>query len=252
MRISVCVTSSPAERPLKDLIHALRWSHRPPCEVVVSSRTCRLDLPETSFPVRQLVLGSGINHWQARNRAANAARGDLLIFLENGCLAHPELIDRYAEAARLAGGAFGGEVRTLPEGAARRGIDFSLFKRLAPADEGEGASPAMQRIGALEFSVGNFAISAADFLRIGGFPETEGGRRETDAAFARALWGAHLPLWRVSGATAWCEQWRRRPVRPVQVSEPGLLVAKDRPVRVPLVPSLTSKSSGRTAAPHRV
>ena len=99
--ISICTLAHGREDHLRNLVSGLNHSQRPPCELVVAvMQDHRYDLPSTSFPVRQILLGDkGICLAEARNTAAREARGDVLIFLDVDCIPAPRLVEDYAVAA---------------------------------------------------------------------------------------------------------------------------------------------------------
>ena len=56
--ISICTLAHGREDHLRNLVSGLNHSQRPPCELVVAvMQDHRYDLPSTSFPVRQILLG---------------------------------------------------------------------------------------------------------------------------------------------------------------------------------------------------
>ena len=117
MTISVCTLAHGRERHLQNLVHGLNHSRRPPCELVVAvMQDTRYDLPSTSFPIRQVMLGqSGICLAEARNVAASAAKSDLLVFLDVDCIPSPNLVQDYAAVAEQGEGVWMGEVGYLPQ-----------------------------------------------------------------------------------------------------------------------------------------
>ncbi len=90
------------------------------------------DLPDPGCPVRHIhVPGEKLPLAAARNRAAEAARTELLVFLDVDCVPGPGLLAAYAEAAAATDGLFLGEVLYLPPGAIpSAGIHFANLDRL--------------------------------------------------------------------------------------------------------------------------
>ena len=187
--ISICTLAHGREDHLRNLVSGLNHSQRPPCELVVAvMQDHRYDLPSTSFPVRQILLGDkGICLAEARNTAAREARGDLLIFLDVDCIPAPRLVEDYAVAAAFNEGVLMGEVGYLPKGATDRGIDYAVFERLA-VKHADRAGPPRGMVGKCGdyrcFWSLNFALHAATFRAIGGFdPRYVGyGGEDTDLA----------------------------------------------------------------------
>lgn len=207
MTISVCTLAYGRAEHLANLVRGLNHSRRPPCELVIAvMQDQRYELPATSFPVRQVMLGnSGIRLSEGRNIAARTAHGEKLVFLDVDCVPHPGLLDDYANALACDDGVFMGEVGYLPKGATDRGIDFDAFEQIA-VKHSERAGPPPGRIGACDdyrcFWSLNFALSADTFAAIGGFDERYTGYGGEDTDFGRMIVTKGLRLWWVRGAKA--------------------------------------------------
>mgnify|MGYP001169604735 CR=1 FL=1 len=208
MKVSVCTLAHGRDEHLRNLVTGLSNSRRPPCELVIAvmqHQTYRL--PEASFPIRQIVLGSdGIPLAAGRNRAAREARGDLLVFLDVDCIPHPTLIEDYAGVAQDHDGVLMGEVGYLPAAATEGGIDYARFERLAEKHSERAGPPETRSAPCRDYRCFwslNFAIGAADFERSGGFDECYDGYGGEDTDFGRAVQTAGLPIWWVRGAKAY-------------------------------------------------
>ena len=208
MKISVCTLAHGREDHLCNLVRGLNRSHRPPCELVVAvMQDQRYELPETGFPVRQVMLGSGdICLAEARNTAAEHANGELLVFLDVDCIPAPSLIEDYAAAAEANDGVLMGEVGYLPKGATASGIDYEAFERLA-VKHADRAGPPRDMVGRCGdyrcFWSLNFALSARTFQEVGGFDPRYVGYGGEDTDFGRTVAAQGLPLWWVRGAKAY-------------------------------------------------
>jgi GT2 family glycosyltransferase len=217
--ISICTLAHGREDHLRHLVSGLNHSQRPPCELVVAvMQDHRYDLPSTSFPVRQILLGDkGICLAEARNTAAREARGDLLIFLDVDCIPAPRLVEDYAVAAAFNEGVLMGEVGYLPKGATDRGIDYALFERLA-VKHADRAGPPRGMVGKCGdyrcFWSLNFALHAATFRAIGGFDPRYVGYGGEDTDFGRAIASKDIPLWWAKGAKAY-HQYHKHHMPPV-------------------------------------
>ncbi len=205
MSISVCTLAYGRAEHLTNLVRGLALSSREPDELVIAvMQDEAYDLPETAFPIRQVMLGTnGIPLAEARNRAAGAASGDLLIFLDVDCIPHRELVADYAQCSMVHGGVFMGEVSYLPSGATDDGIDYEAFDSIG-VQHSERAGPPDGPIRACNdyrcFWSLNFALSKTAFAKTGGFDETYVGYGGEDTDFGRTIATLDLPIWWVRGA----------------------------------------------------
>ncbi|GMM93382.1 glycosyltransferase family 2 protein [Qipengyuania sp. MTN3-11] len=219
MTISVCTLAHGRDEHLQYLVRGLNHSRRPPCELVVAAmQDRRYELPETGFPIRQIVLGTdAICLAKARNVAAEHARGEMLVFLDVDCIPAPSLIQDYAAALALEDGIFMGEVGYLPSGATVGGIDFETFEELA-VEHSERAGPPPGFLGSCEdyrcFWSLNFAMRKATFAQLGGFDEDYVGYGGEDTDFGRVATSNGVPLWWVRGAKAY-HQYHKHHMPPV-------------------------------------
>lgn len=165
------------------------------------------DLPDPGCPVRHvLVAGDALPLAKARNRAAEAAEGELLIFLDVDCIPSPGLVSAYQAAAASRNGLFLGEVLYLPAGASRGPLDFAELDRVgvthpskpAVPPTGVRAEPDVGQLWGL-----SFALHRQDYASVGGMSEDfEGyGGEETD--FATRLGKAGLPFFWTAGARSY-------------------------------------------------
>lgn len=162
------------------------------------------DLPETAFPVRQVrVTGAGMPLAAARNRVAEEAAHDKLIFLDVDCIPSPTLVEDYDRLLSTGTGLFMGEVAYLPGGATEDGLDFDRFERLGVRHSDRRGPPE----GATEpcddyrcFWSLNFAMGRADWDRSGGFDEAYTGYGGEDTDFGRGLAEKNIPISWARGA----------------------------------------------------
>ena len=141
----------------------------------------------------------------ARNAGVARARelgADLLVLLDVDCLPSAELVGRYREVAIARGGVLCGPVGYLPP-PAPAGYPTTGLRELArvhparpaPAD-GEvlaAADPAL-------FWSLSFALTVADWDRVGGFCEDYYGYGGEDTDFGQAVVRAGVEMWWVGGA----------------------------------------------------
>lgn len=235
MTISVCTLAHGRERHLQNLVHGLNHSRRPPCELVVAvMQDARYDLPSTSFPIRQVMLGqSGICLAEARNVAAFAAKSDLLVFLDVDCIPAPNLIQDYAAVAEQGEGVWMGEVGYLPQGATDGGINFERFEQVS-VKHSERAGPPPGMVGRCGdyrcFWSLNFALRAKTFEQLGGFDPRYVGYGGEDTDFGRTIVSKDVPLWWARGAKAF-HQYHKHHMPPVHhldsvIANAGIFAAK--------------------------
>lgn len=208
MSVSVCTLAHGRADHLANLVRGLAHSVHRPDELVITVLQDQLyDLPEAPFPIRQLHRpGGGLSLATARNTAARAATGALLVFLDVDCIPHPELVGDYARVAAREDGLFMGEVAYLPKGAPLQPLDFDLLDTLG-VKHSERAGPPAQQLGSCAdyrcFWSLNFAMSADAFARSGGFDEGYRGYGGEDTDYGRVCSQRGLPLWWVRGARAY-------------------------------------------------
>ncbi|MFJ7437553.1 glycosyltransferase family 2 protein [Methylorubrum thiocyanatum] len=165
------------------------------------------DLPDPGCPVRHLhVPGEPMPLAAARNRAAEAASGDLLVFLDVDCIPSPGLVAAYADAARAERGLFLGEVLYLPPDAAADGLDPATLDRLGrahPARPPVPASGLRREPDAGQLWGLSFALPAEAWRAVGGMDETYVGYGGEETDLAARLAEAGLPTFWVAGARAY-------------------------------------------------
>lgn len=205
MTVSICTLANGRAAHLRNLVIGLNAQTRQPEELVIAvMQEERYDLPDTTFPVRQLMVGTGgIPLAAARNTAATAAIGDTLIFLDVDCIPDPELVADYARVLDEMDVLLMGEVLYLPAGATAAGIDVDRFARIG-VKHSERAGPPAGPIGDCSdyrcFWSLNFAMARATFLSVGGFDENYVGYGGEDTDFGRIVSEAGVALHWVRGA----------------------------------------------------
>lgn len=194
---------------LVNLIAGLNAATRKPDELVIAymQDAPHADLPPTDFPVHAvLVEGDAMPLAAARNRAAAAASGDQLIFLDVDCVPAPTLVERYAATAVEPGGIRLGEVLYLPADAMDAGLDWEMLDRVGlrhPAKPPIAPDEIRPTPSHGELWGLSFAISAADWARAGGMDERYVGYGAEETDFAARLERAGVPMWWVGGARAY-------------------------------------------------
>ena len=197
---------------LRYLMRGLARQTAPPRELVIAwmQPEAEPDLPDLGCPVSHLhVPGEPMPLAAARNRAAEAACGDLLVFLDVDCIPSRGLVAAYAAAAARADGLFLGEVLYLPPGglpAASAAPDDATLDRLGrvhPARPPVPAAGIRPEPDSGQLWGLSFALPARAWHAVGGMDETYAGYggEETDLAARLSLSG--LPTFWVGGARAY-------------------------------------------------
>jgi len=152
-------------------------------------------LPDPGCPVRHLhVAGDPMPLAASRNRAAEAAGSELLIFLDVDCIPSPGLVEAYATAAEGREGLFLGEVLYLPAGAVGAGLDYARLDalgRVHPAKPPVPESGVRREPNSGELWGLSFALPKRRYAAIGGMDEgfVGYGGEETDFAARLAASG---------------------------------------------------------------
>ncbi|MCL3883915.1 galactosyltransferase-related protein [Marivita sp. GX14005] len=181
------------EDHLRNVVLGLTRQSVPPAELVIGVMQDALyeDLPETGFPIRQIrIPGEELPLARARNAVAEAARGDVLVFLDVDCIPDPGLIADYTRYAQPGRGLIMGEVAYLPAGAATGDWRYADFRAVAERhSDRQGPPPeGLRRCEDYRcFWSLNFTMHRSDWDRTGGFDERFVGYGGEDTDFGRQL-----------------------------------------------------------------
>jgi len=205
--ISIVTLAKGRAEHLYNLVLGLTRQTTPPSELIVAVMQDEpYVLPETDFPVRQLMIaGEALPLAAARNLAARTATGEGLIFLDMDCIPAPGLVADYAGHLATYDGLLMGEVMYLPGGATKgdwRSEDFADVAvrhsdRRGPPAEGIEACGDYRCFWSL-----NFAMRRATFLAVGGFHEGYNGYGGEDTDFGKVLDTAGVPIAWIKGGLA--------------------------------------------------
>lgn len=207
MKLSVCTLAHGRADHLANLVRGLELQTQHPDELIIAvMQPAAYELPATSFPVRQLVMGGdAIPLAAARNAAALAAAGDRLVFLDVDCIPEPTLIADYDRLLAEHDVLLMGEVLYLPRGALEAGLDYDRFAATG-VQHSDRAGPPEDEIGICTdyrcFWSLNFAMRRSTFVAVGGFDERYVGYGGEDTDFGRAVAEAGVPLRWCRGARA--------------------------------------------------
>ena len=204
--VSVATLGHGRPSHLANLVRGLMRQTKAPKELVVGvmGGDRYETMPEAPFPIRLLeVSGSTLPLAAARNAAAAASSGDVLVFLDVDCIPGATLCEDYAAALGELDGLLMGEVMYLPDGATVPGWSFADLDAVA-VRHSDRRGPPPNGIEVCEdyrcFWSLSFAMSRQAFNMSGGFDERYVGYGGEDTDFAKGLSVAGVPLAWLRGA----------------------------------------------------
>lgn len=207
-RVSVVTLANGRPDHLVNLVEGLKRQSLPPVELVVAvMQPEAYDLPEADFPIRQMLIdGTHLPLAAARNAAAKAASGELLVFLDMDCVPTPDCLETYAHFAADFDGLQMGEVLYLPGGANALGWTYESFADCAVKHSDRRGPPA-EGLEICEdyrcFWSLNFAMPRARFLALGGFDERYYGYGGEDTDFGKMIQEAGVLIAWIKGGLAY-------------------------------------------------
>lgn len=181
------------ERQRRSLrIHAPGIRH-----VVVDLGGDPIDDPDVVVVERPVDEGTPLPIAEARNRGADAAAAEVLVFLDVDCIAGWDLVTSYDHRVRTDGGIWSGPVGYLPPTDGVDACDDETLRQVATFHEGRprpgqrpGPAPSWQMFWSL-----SFAVDTTTWHRIGGFDEDYTGYGGEDTDFARTAHEIGVPFW---------------------------------------------------------
>ncbi|TNC12747.1 glycosyltransferase [Methylobacterium terricola] len=206
--VSVVTLAKGRPAHLANVLRGLERQTQKPAEFIVAVMQDGLyDLPQASFPVRQIrVPGEALPLAAARNRGVALATGDDVVFLDVDCIPAPDLVADYAAGLATLDGLLMGEVLHLPERATLGDWTYDDLASVAEKHSDRRGPPAS----GLEichdyrcFWSLNFAIRRATFLATGGFDERYTGYGGEDTDFGKLLDQRGLPIAWMKGGLAY-------------------------------------------------
>ena len=206
--VSVVTLAKGRADHLVNVVHGLSRQSQPPVELIVAVMQDALYvLPEAPFPIRQMqVTGEALPLAAARNAAAQAASGDVLVFLDMDCIPTPELVADYARFAGEVDALLMGEVMYLPGGATAGDWSYDGFAAVAEKHSDRRGPPAEGWEACSDYRCFwslNFAMRRATFLGVGGFDERYAGYGGEDTDFGKTLDQAGVPIAWIKGGLAY-------------------------------------------------
>lgn len=204
-RISALTIASGRKEHLKNVIRGFQGQDHPIAELIIGVMQDHdyTDLPDADFPIRQILLSHpDLCLSAARNAVADAATGDVLMFVDVDCIPAPDFVSSYLRRMEGRHGLFMGEVQYLPDRATAGGLDFDHFAdisvlhsdRQGPPEAGIAPCPDYRCFWSL-----NFAMHRDDWQNSPRFDEQFTGYGGEDTDFGRSLSEAGIPIWWVKG-----------------------------------------------------
>ncbi|GGB40876.1 glycosyl transferase family A [Sphingomonas metalli] len=206
--VSVVTLAKGRADHLANVVRGLSRQTQPPVELIVAVMQDELYvLPNAPFPIRQMsVTADALPLAAARNAAARAASGELLVFLDMDCIPTPGLIADYAGFASEIDALLMGEVMYLPGGATAGDWDYEGFAAVAEKHSDRRGPPPRGWEACSDYRCFwslNFAMRRATFLSVGGFDERYSGYGGEDTDFGKTLDMAGVPIAWIKGGLAY-------------------------------------------------
>ncbi|MEM1306062.1 MAG: galactosyltransferase-related protein [Pseudomonadota bacterium] len=221
--LSVCTLVRNRTAHLKNVLAGLSNQTAPADDIVIVWMQPELDnVGTTDLPLRHVTVASqALPLAEARNAAAEAASGDLLVFVDVDCVPAPGLCGAYRHVlSENPAACVMGTTRYLTAGVPVAGQPFEALWDHAvqhPARiDPDATDSAVQSIpDHAEFWSLSFALAKETFARTGGFDARFNGYGGEDTDFAMRLRACGVPLmW--SGDARAVHQWHRVSIPPVQ------------------------------------
>ena len=212
--VSVLTLARGRDAHLRNVIRGLSAQSHPPEELVIGvmQEDAYVDLPDVDFPVRQIhIIDDELPLARARNAVAEAATGEVLVFLDVDCIPHPDLVRDYATHTHEGEGLTMGEVMYLPAGAARDDWSIDAFDSVAVRHSDRQGPPKEARKRCEDYRCFwslTFAMHRDDWAAAGGFDEAFTGYGGEDTDFGRTLQDRGIPIWWIKGARAYHQHHR--------------------------------------------
>ncbi|MGF7154389.1 glycosyltransferase family 2 protein [Novosphingobium gossypii] len=206
--VSVVTLAKGRADHLVNVVRGLMRQTQLPDELIVASMQDEpYVLPDAPFPIRQMNVASDMLPLAAaRNAAAQASIGDVIVFLDIDCIPTPTLIADYAGFSSEVDALLMGEVMYLPGGATCGDWTYDSFAKVAekhsdrrgPPPEGWEICSDYRCFWSL-----NFAMRRSTFLTVGGFDERYFGYGGEDTDFGKTVSAAGVSIAWIKGGLAY-------------------------------------------------
>ena len=200
--IAVCTIYANRQKHLYNLVESLTRSQLAPARLIVVCMNDRLpDLPATAFPIDTATINTANKSLPlaaARNKAAEIATEDKLIFLDVDCICDRYLVAKFNYHLELEEALYSGSVRYLHRYWQR---DWTLLNQQSSFHnlQGKPVEGKDKVIHPYEmFWSLCFGIRKKTFDRIGGFDTHYQGYGGEDTDFSFQARSLHVPLYKIS------------------------------------------------------
>lgn len=203
--VSALTIAGGRDQHLKNVIRGFALQDHPIDELIIGVMQDReyTDLPQTDFPIRQIMMsGPDLCMAAARNAVADAAQGAVLLFVDVDCIPAPDFVSTYVDRMEGRTGLFMGEVQYLPAGATEGGLDFDHFAQISVKHSDRQGPPAKGIAPCNDYRCFwslNFAMHRDCWRNSPRFDEAFTGYGGEDTDFGRALSEAGTPIWWIAG-----------------------------------------------------
>ena len=190
--ISVCTIYAKRKLHLQNLVEGLIKSSAYPDELVIVCMNDRLpELPQTPFKINTATIHTDDGNLPiaaARNKAAEMAKGDKLIFLDVDCIGDRDLVANFNYHLEREDALYSGSVRYLKQGWQDRHWTYTSLEQQSAFHRLQGTAPAEQEKVLHPYELFwslNFGIKKQTFDKLQGFDERYDGYagEDTDLAF---------------------------------------------------------------------
>ena len=202
---SVCTIYAQRQLHLQNLVRGLLKSSTHPDELVIICMNDRLPhLPQTPFKIVTATIETEdgtLPLASARNKAAELAKGDKLIFLDVDCISDRNLIASFNYHLEREDALYAGSVRYLQADWCKQVWTLASLKRRSDWHRLQGKAPKgntkIPHHYELFWSL-NFGIRRQTFQKLQGFDENYTGYGGEDTDFAFTARAHNLPCYKIS------------------------------------------------------
>ena len=203
--ISICTIYAKRKLHLKNLIKGLTNSTATFNELVIVTMNDELpELPTVSFPIKTAAINTDNDFLPlaaARNKAANVATGDKLIFLDVDCISHPSLIETFDYHLNKQDALYQGSIRYLASDWQQDRWTYDSLQKQSSFHRLQGAEIAGKNKALHPYELFwslCFGIRKKTFTNVGGFDLGYAGYGGEDTDFSFTMRSHNISLFKVA------------------------------------------------------